>query len=72
VEGTVTIQPPLTGINCGTVCGALFNEGTGITLNAVPTPSSWTGCDQVIGGACNFTVRPDSPGGTQKVVTANF
>jgi hypothetical protein len=69
--GTVTTQPPLTGIDCGTVCGALFNEGTGITLIGVPTPT-WTGCDQVIGGACNFTIRPDSPGGTQKVVTANF
>ncbi len=70
--GTVTTLPPLTGIDCGTVCGALFNEGTGITLIAAPTPSSWTGCDQVIGGVCSFTLKPDIPGGTQKVVTANF
>ena len=70
VPGTVVSSPA--GIDCGTVCGALFNEGTGITLTAVPTPTSWTGCDQVIGGVCSFTVEPDLPGGTQKQVTANF
>jgi hypothetical protein len=68
--GTVLSLP--VGIDCGPTCGALFNEGTGITLIAAPIPTSWTGCDQVIGGACNFTLKPDSPGGTQKVVTANF
>jgi hypothetical protein len=70
VPGTVVSSPA--GIDCGTVCGALFNEGTGITLTAVPTPTSWTGCDQVIGGVCSFTVEPDLTGGTQKQVTANF
>jgi hypothetical protein len=70
VPGTVVSQPA--GIDCGTLCGALFNEGTGITLTAVPTPMNWIGCDQVIGGVCTFTMKPDSPGGTQKIVTANF
>lgn len=60
------------GIDCGTNCAALFNEGTGLTLTAAPAPSSWTGCDQVIGNVCSLTLEPDSPGGTQRTVTANF
>jgi hypothetical protein len=76
VNNTTVISAPA-GINCGTLCGALFNEGTGITLTATPSPSSWTGCDQVfpdpiMGPMCFFTLRPDVAGGTQKVVTANF
>ena len=73
INNTVVSSAPA-GISCGTLCGALFNEGTGITLTASPTPTSWTGCDQVLpgGSQCFFTLRPDSPGGTQKVVTANF
>jgi Bacterial Ig-like domain (group 2) len=67
--GTVTSVP--TGINCGTVCGGLFNEGTGFVLTAAPA-ATWTGCDQVIGGQCYFTLVPDTAGGTQKVVTATF
>jgi uncharacterized protein YjdB len=69
-----TVSSAPEGINCGTLCGALFNEGTGITLKATPVPTSWVGCDQVLpgGSGCFFTLRPDSPGGTQKVVTANF
>ncbi|HLZ43418.1 MAG TPA: Ig-like domain-containing protein [Candidatus Sulfotelmatobacter sp.] len=67
--GTVTSTP--TGIDCGTVCGGLFNEGTGFVLVATPT-ATWTGCDQVIGGECYFTLVPDVPGGTQKSVTAAF
>jgi hypothetical protein len=70
VAGTVTSVP--LGINCGTVCGGLFNEGTGFVLTAAPAVTSWTGCDQVINGACYFTLVPDTTGGTQKVVTANF
>lgn len=70
VPGSVVSSP--LGIDCGLTCSALFNEGTGMTLTAAPTPTSWTGCDQVIGGVCFFTIRPDSSGGTQKVVTANF
>ncbi len=70
VAGTVTSVP--TGINCGTVCGGLFNEGTGFVLTAAPSPNWLTGCDQVIAGACYFTLVPDSPGGTQKIVTVSF
>ncbi len=67
--GTVTSVP--LGIDCGTVCGGLFNEGTGFVLTAAPT-TTWTGCDQVIVDTCYFTLVPDTAGGTQKVVTAAF
>lgn len=67
-----TVVSAPSGINCGTICGALFNEGTGMTLTAAPSPTSWTGCDQVLGGVCYFTLRPDAPGGTEKTVTANY
>jgi trimeric autotransporter adhesin len=68
-NGTVTSVP--LGIDCGAVCGGLFNEGTGFVLTAAPA-ATWTGCDQIIGGACYFTLVPDVAGGTQKVVTATF
>lgn len=70
ISSTVVSAP--SGINCGTVCGALFNEGTGMSLTSTPAPSSWNGCDQVISGSCYFTLKPDTSGGTQKIVTANF
>lgn len=69
VNGIVTSMP--TGIDCGLVCGGLFNEGTGFVLTA-PGATWGTGCDQQIGGACYFTLVPDTPGGTQKVVTVSF
>lgn len=69
VAGTVTSMP--TGIDCGTVCGGLFNEGTGFMLIA-PAAVWGTGCDQQIAGACYFTLVPDTAGGTQKVVTVSF
>jgi len=69
-------------INCGSVCGAAFNEGTGVTLTATPPPTAtppWTGCDEVLSSSpsslndtCIFTVRPDTAGGTLKTVTANY
>lgn len=68
--GTVTSVP--TGINCGTVCGGLFNEGTGFVLTPAPSATWGTGCDQVINGACYFTLVPDSPGGTSKTVIVTF
>lgn len=70
VLSTVVSSPA--GIDCGTTCGASFNEGTGLTLTAVPVPTSWTGCDQVIANACSLTLTPDVPNGTQRTVTANF
>jgi hypothetical protein len=65
VSGTVTSQPA--GINCGTDCSALFNDGTGLLLTATPSPASWTGCDQVINNVCSFTIR-----NSKQTVTANF
>ena len=69
--GTVTSVP--TGINCGTVCGGLFNEGTGFVLTPAPG-GTWSAgsCDQVINGACYFTLVPDGGTGTQKKVTVTF
>jgi uncharacterized protein YjdB len=71
--GASVVSAPV-GINCGTICGALFNEGTGITLTATSPASSWTGCDQVSldKTTCYFTLVPDLVGGTQKQVTASF
>ncbi len=62
------------GINCGTICGALFNEGTGMTLTATSPATSWQGCDQVSTDktTCYFTLVPDATTPTEKTVTANF
>jgi uncharacterized protein YjdB len=72
VNNTTVISAPA-GISCGTLCGALFNAGTGVTLTATPVPTSWANCDQVLpgGSACFITLRPDTPG-AQVTVTANF
>jgi hypothetical protein len=76
VNGTTVTSTPA-GINCGIYCGALFNEGTGITLTATPTPTSWAGHCQpfpnpVAGPMCFLTLMPDATGGTQEVITVNF
>jgi hypothetical protein len=71
--GTVTSTPA--GINCGPVCGGSFNEGTGFMLAGSPNspiPAWGSGCDQVIQNVCYFTLMPDVPGGTQKVVNVSF
>jgi hypothetical protein len=68
--GLVTSVP--TGINCGTVCGGLFNEGTGFALTAPGGVWSTGSCDQPLGDVCYFTLLPDSPGGTTKTVTVTF
>jgi len=69
--GTVTSTP--LGIDCGAVCGGLFNEGTGFVLTPGPS-ATWvaTQCDQIIADACYFTLLPDSPGGSQKLITVTF
>jgi len=80
MTGTVTGNPPSiislpAGINCGTVCGALFVEGTGVTLIASPAPSSpWTNCDETSADltTCYVTLRPIPSGGTSMTITANF
>jgi hypothetical protein len=45
--GTITSRP--VGIDCGAVCGGDFDEGSVVTLTAIPEPhsafSGWTGCD---------------------------
>jgi Bacterial Ig-like domain (group 2) len=54
-----TIVSSPAGVNCGTTCDALFDEATGVTLTAVPTPTSWRGCDQILSGnVCSLTVTP--------------
>jgi Big-like domain-containing protein len=63
---TVVSSP--SGINCGTTCDALFDEGTGITLTGTPTPQSWDGCDQILpNNVCSLTLI-----GNTMTVTANY
>jgi len=71
--GATIVSNPL-GINCGTICGALYNEGTGVTLTATTPATSWQGCDQmsVDMTTCYLTVVPIPSTGTQRTVTANF
>ncbi len=69
--GTVISAPA--GIDCGPVCGGLFNEGTGFVLTPT-TGGTWSpgSCDQVIGGACYFTLVPDASTPSLKTVTITF
>jgi uncharacterized protein YjdB len=71
--GASIVSSP-SGINCGTICGAVFNEGTGMTLTATSPATSWTGCDQVSADKtmCYFTLVPDTQSLPQKKVTASF
>lgn len=68
--GTVTSTPP--GIDCGSVCSALFAPGTDVTLHAVPAEGSvfvsWQGgdCDGLTTDTCQ--VHMDA----SKSVTAIF
>jgi phospholipase C len=66
-SGTVTSNPP--GINCGSVCSALFNSGTSVTLTATPAAGStfagWSGaCSGT--GTCTLTLTSNAS------VTASF
>jgi hypothetical protein len=66
-SGTVTSSP--TGIECGALCAAGFEEGTAITLTAAADPGSeftgWSGaCTGV--GPCAITLGADA------TVVANF
>ncbi|MGC2476174.1 MAG: Ig-like domain-containing protein [Candidatus Sulfotelmatobacter sp.] len=71
--GATIVSNPL-GINCGTICGALYNEGTGITLTATTPATSWQNCDQVSVDQtmCYLTLVPDPNTPTQRTVTASF
>lgn len=65
--GTVTSAPA--GIDCGVSCTALFEEGTAVTLTAIPdSGSEFTGWSGTCSGTGPCT---SSPGESAKVV-ANF
>ncbi len=72
-----TVSSAPAGISCGSLCGGLFTEGTGITLTATPNPTSWSpNCqafpDPVVGPMCFITLRPDPTTPTLMTVTVNF
>jgi hypothetical protein len=66
-QGTVTSTP--SGINCGSTCGAQFNQGDPVALNTTDAPNwqfdNWSG--DCTGTTCSFSSL-DGP----KNVTANF
>ncbi len=47
-------------IECGSVCSALYPQGTQVNLTALPsagsTLSGWTGCDTMQGDVCSVTM----------------
>lgn len=64
--GTVTSSPA--GIDCGSVCNASFDTGTGVTLTAAPP-----GAFAAWGGACSGTASTCALSMTSnKTVTATF
>jgi hypothetical protein len=66
--GDVTSSP--SGIDCGTTCSSAFDDGTVVTLIAVPAPGStfagWSGACSGLSGQCEVTIGPDQS------VTATF
>lgn len=69
-NGSVSSNP--TGIDCGTTCGADFDEGTSVTLTAKADPgwtfTGWSGdaCDGSTAATCDVTMD------AAKSVTATF
>jgi Divergent InlB B-repeat domain len=57
-HGTVTSSP--VGLDCGSTCQVAFEEGSEVTLSAVPEAgskfASWKGCDTVVGSECKVTL----------------
>jgi hypothetical protein len=68
--GTGTITSVPAGINCGATCGALFTNGTSVSLTATADTGSafgtWSGCDVVAGNVCTVVISND------RIVTATF
>lgn len=66
--GTVTSAD--TFINCGTVCSAVYDSGTTVTLTAAPAALSsfisWAGCTSTSGTTCTVNLT------TATTVTATF
>lgn len=67
-SGTVTSNPP--GINCGSDCSEVYNDGTTVTLTAIPAPgsgfASWSGACAGQGNPCTLAMSANHS------VTANF
>ena len=61
-NGTVTSAPA--GINCGSICSNVFDQGTTITLAAVPDSDSafsgWSGSSCAGTGQCVMTMNADT------------
>jgi hypothetical protein len=66
--GTVTSSPA--GVTCGATCSAVFDDGTPMTLTAIPAVGSdftgWSGGGCAGAGACTFVLNG------AKTVTATF
>jgi List-Bact-rpt repeat protein len=58
-SGLITSSPA--GINCGSACTLVVDDGTRVTLTATPATgyalSGWTGCDSVSGSQCTVTMH---------------
>lgn len=65
--GTITLP---SGASCTGTCAETFNEGTIVSLTAVPAAGyyvgSWAGCDSVSGTVCTVTVS------SARTITARF
>ncbi len=69
-SGAGTVKSAPAGIDCGTTCSALYDEGTTVTLTATPAAGSaftgWSGPGCSGTGACTTTI------GSSRTVTATF
>ena len=67
-SGTVTSAP--TGINCGSDCDEVYDQGTSLTLTATAGSgsrfSSWSGCDSGTGNPCSISLT------SARTATATF
>jgi len=65
--GTViSTSPSSPTINCGSMCSASYPQNTSVKLSATPAPTSWTGCDSIIGSSCTVNMS------TARSVIASF